>query len=195
MKIENTNAFQFKIIINWRDHLDRLIFLSIFLIGTLFGILILFLSSQTVYPYLIIFSAVLGGLLLFYFLWGTSVKFNIEENSCVLTKKLFGIPFIFQRWQISNISKIVSVEMMNSNTNRRNPKKNRKNNYYSSVEIWGFREGQQLPPKLKIFSIKTYNLTQHTKMIEEIRMIVKGVAEYFQKLGLPIDYELKRTLK
>ncbi len=195
MKIDIINSFQFRIKKGRRDRKDRLIILFFFLIGTLLSILIQYIRTQTAQTYLLVFSGVVALVIIFYLVTEISVIFNIEDNSCSYLKKFFFIPLARNRWQISNISKIVSVERRNSNAQDRNPKANFKSYFVASVELRGFREGSQPPSTMQIFYQKTYSLTQHTRNIKENNQIVKGVSEYFQKLGLPIDYEFIRELK
>ncbi|UYP48533.1 hypothetical protein NEF87_004818 [Candidatus Lokiarchaeum ossiferum] len=178
------------------DHKEHLLIISSFSLITIVLMIANYISTQKIprfyYSYLVIFL-----LIILYFIFPTSILIiDLEKNRWDIKKMLYFIPYNHQIGKISDISRFVSYEMVDHR--KKNPKSKlsyRKTKYYSSFEIWGFRDSDGNILK-NIFSSRTvYIFSSHEKELRENNRIGLSLEKYFTTLKIPIEYEAIREIE
>lgn len=178
------------------DHKEQLLIIFSFSAITVILMVANYISDRYIprfyFSYLVIFL-----LIVIYFIFPTSIIiFDLEKNRWDIKKMVYFIPYNHQIGKISDISRIVSYEMVDHRKTKPKSKLSyRKTKYFSSFEIWGFKDSGEEITKNSIYNRTVYIYSSHEKELQENNRIGLSLQEYFTTLKIPIDYEVIREIE
>ena len=179
------NPYKVYIIRNWRDHIDQIRILSIFIIGLLSVAIYINIIYENSRIYFYIWpSIVLIGII--YFIIPTSrTTFDLEKNYwkiqyyAIFPRKKF-------EGTISSLSKIISTE--NVDERRKSKLSLKKSKYYSDLSVLELNNEGESEKKI-FYSNSTYSYQSHKYNVKQNEKIGIVLENFFQNLNISIEYE------
>jgi hypothetical protein len=175
---------------NWRDHRDLFITLGFFCgfigIGMIYSFAVQGEVSSLLWIGLII-SLIYA---LFYVASFGKLIFNLETNMWSIQKFIFYIPIYTTIGKISDISKIVSIENIDSSSFIARYFSKYHELYVIHFEVWLFRNTDNKVSQYKFLTQRTSNPRIHQQDLNAISILGAGLMEYFQNLEIPIEFEM-----
>jgi len=179
------NPYNVFIVRNWRDHIDRIIILSIFLIGLLSAAIYLNIinNNSQIYFYIWPLIALIG--LIFYLVPTSRTTFDLEKNHWKIQYYAI-IPIKKFEGTISSISKIISTE--NVDERRKSKYSLKKSKFYSDLSVLVSNKEDESEKKI-FYSNKTYSYQSHKYNVKQNEKIGLVLENFFVNLNLSIEFE------
>ena len=179
------NPYKVYIVRNWRDFIDKIRILSIFIIGLLIVAIYLNIVDDNSRIYYYIWPMIGLIVLTFYIFPNSITTFDLEKNHWKI--QYYAI-FPIKKFEgtISSLSKIISTEIIDERINSKFSIK--KSKYYSDLSILESNDKGEYKKKI-FYSNKTYryqNFKYNVKQNEKIGIILEN---FFHKLNISIEYE------
>ena len=179
------NPYNVFIVRNWRDHIDRIIILSIFIIGLLSTSIYLNIinNNSQIYFYIWPLIAFIG--LIFYLVPTSRTTFDLEKNHWKIQYYAI-IPIKKFEGTISSISKIISTE--NVDERRKSKYSLKKSKFYSDLSVLVSNKKDESEKKI-FYSNKTYSYQSHKYNVRQNEKIGLVLENFFVNLNLSIEFE------
>jgi len=179
------NPYKVYIVRNWRDHIDQIKILSIFIIGLLSIAIYLNIINNNSQIYYYIWPLIGLILMLFYLIPTSRTTFDLEKDYwkiqyyAIFPRKKF-------EGTISSLSKIISTE--NVDERRKSKISLKKSKYYSDLSVLGLNN-EGVSEKKIFYSNTTYSYQSHKYNVKQNEKIGFVLENFFQNLNISIDYE------
>ncbi|WP_457558997.1 hypothetical protein [Candidatus Harpocratesius sp.] len=198
IKFDPNSPYRINIIRNWKDNLEQIYSISIFLLIFLIFSIFAWIKDHPSGLALLLWDIIFLGILLWFFLPTKQMVIDLDKNEWKIQIKItFLIIPIFSQ-KISDLSFILVEDITEDNrdTNKKLTLNDLK--YHSSLQFLGFakNEGEFKDFREKwIFSKRnTSNFRVHLREIKENTRIAQTLVEIFQGLNIPIELMLKRKV-
>jgi hypothetical protein len=179
------NPYKVYIIRNWRDHIDQIRILSIFIIGLLSVAIYINIIYDNSRIYFYIWPSIVLIGLIYYIIPTSRTTFDLEKNYwkiqyyAIFPRKKF-------EGTISSLSKIISTE--NVDERRKSKFSLKKSKFYSDLSVLESNNKDEIEKKI-FYSNTTYSYQTHKYNVKQNEKIGIVLENFFQNLNISIEYE------
>ncbi|MCF2140687.1 MAG: hypothetical protein K9W44_11590 [Candidatus Lokiarchaeota archaeon] len=198
IKFDPNSPYRIDIIRNWKDNLEQIYSISIFLLVFLIFSILAWIKRYPSDLALLLWDVIFLGILLWFILPIKHLRIDLDKNQWKIQLKIIFMIIPLSSEKISDLSFILVEDITEDNrdTNKKLTLNSLK--YHSSLQLLGFskKEGESKDFREKwIFSKRnTSNFRVHLREIRENTRIAQTLVEIFQGLDIPIELILKRKV-
>ncbi len=192
---DKNSSTKFTVIREFKDHIEQLLILSIFLVILLISLVIQSIIDNSFPKDMLFYVLVLLFIIIYYIFPTCSISFDLENNRWDYKKLIIKIPYKQNFGLISNVSKINSYEVIDHSSKKKKKFSIKKTEYFSALQLWLSQKDTKDFDELMIFSRKTYSYSSHNREVEENIRILNGLKSYFEKLEIPIIFDIVNQIK